>query len=116
MATGENIEINPQTVGANFKFLVVIGTRWVRLKESLGYVTIPKFIAATAGIRIIEDKQVAVTALKAEIERYRRPKRPDGGLTLRIQVMALPVCAERNGCRLRPCGFRIVGIELNFVL
>ena len=48
-ALWRDVEIDPHAVRADFEFLVVVSSGWVRLKEDFRDVTIPEFVAASVG-------------------------------------------------------------------
>jgi hypothetical protein len=72
-AFGKNVQVNPHPIRTHFEFAVITRPRRIRLQEHFRYIAIPKLIAASVRIGIVEGKQLAVAALESQVENLQSP-------------------------------------------
>jgi hypothetical protein len=89
-----DIQVEPLSVGADFKFPVVFLAEAIGLKKHLGHVAFPQLVSAPVRAAIRKNADCAVVAPKAKIQHGLRPQHPNFCLPLRIVVLALPVVAK----------------------
>src|SRR6202022_2407188 len=98
----DDFQIDPKTVGAYFKFLVAAQLFGIRLQENFRDIAVPKLIAATTRVSIINDGDETIARDKFQIEKFGRPEETNCGLAMRIGILPLPVCVEEHGLGAAP--------------
>src|SRR5258706_9244414 len=111
----KNIQVNPHPVRTHLKLPIIPWPRRVRLEKNFRHITIPELIATPICLRILEQNQLPIPALKAQVESLRRPQPPRARFPLRVDVLALPILRKRNRLRRLPLSYRMPRIERDFM-
>jgi len=97
-----DIQINPETVRADFQFLVDPCIPRVRLQKRFCHVALPQFVAPSIGPRIRENTQLAIVTDKPHIQHLLVPKQTHLGRALRVALLAPPIAFKSNRRRSLP--------------
>src|SRR5262249_61015646 len=92
-----DIQIYPHSILTDFEFPITMRIRRIRLQKNFRNVAIPELIAPAVGVAVRIGGEVAISALKAQVESFRGPKEPYFGAAVRVCVLALPVRLESHG-------------------
>ena len=98
-----DIQIYPHSIWTDFEFPITMRIRRIRLQKNFRNVAIPELIAPAVGVAVRIGGEVAISALKAQVESFRGPKEPYFGAALRVCVLALPVRLESDRLGEFPC-------------
>ena len=69
-----DIKINPESIGADFKFLITTEIRRIRLQEDFGHVTIPELVAPAIRLGIGKNCNQAVFRAESQEKGLRSPE------------------------------------------
>lgn len=91
---GGDVEVDPEAVGADFKFFVAAQVGWIGLKKDFGDVAVPELVTSATGFGVGKNRYCAVSGAKLQKETRGGPQEADLGLALLVGVFSLPVCRE----------------------
>ncbi len=113
-ATGKDVQVDPEAIGADLKFLVVVRARGIWLQKKLCDIAIPEVVAAAVGAGVVEDEKFAISAEEAGVKGSRGPQQTQFGFALRITILTLPVAGKAKGVRAGPVRGGVAGIQYDF--
>lgn len=97
-----DVEVDPEAVGADFKFLVATEVGRVGLEKNFGDVAVPESVAAAVWSGVGKYGEFPVARNKFDVQGGGGPKQAGLGAALRVGIFPLPVSVEADWCSLFP--------------